>query len=60
MIAIIAAPPTSSASVNCQPIKTHSTTPSSTTRFVEANWNASVAAAEAPPANSARAITTAA
>ena len=34
--------------VNCQPISTHSTSPSSHTRFVEANWNASAEAAEAP------------
>ena len=31
------APPTNSASANCQPISTHSTIPSSTTRFVDAN-----------------------
>ena len=35
-------------SVNCQPIRTHRTRPSSHTRFVEANWNASADAAEAP------------
>ena len=37
-----------SASANCQPISTHSTSPSSHTRFVEANWKASALAAEAP------------
>src|SRR3954454_5610857 len=37
-----------SASVNCQPISTHSTSPSSQTRLVEANWKASDAAADAP------------
>jgi len=37
-----------SASVNCQPISSQSTIPSSKTRFVEANWKASVDAAEAP------------
>ena len=39
--AIITMPPRYSASVNCQPIRTHSTSPSSQTRFVEANWKAS-------------------
>ena len=38
---IITIPPTYSASVNCQPISTHRTRPSSHTRLVEANWNAS-------------------
>ncbi len=41
-------PPTYSATVNCQPISTQSTSPSSHTRFVEANWNASDEAADAP------------
>ena len=45
---IITIPPRYSASVNCQPISTHSTRPSSHTRFVEANWNASAEAALAP------------
>ena len=45
---IITMPPRYSASVNCQPIRTHRTRPSSQTRFVEANWNASAEAAEAP------------
>jgi hypothetical protein len=45
---IITIPPTYSATVNCQPISTHSTRPSSHTRFGEANWNASDDAAEAP------------
>ena len=38
---IITIPPTYSATVNCQPISTHSTRPSSHTRLVEANWKAS-------------------
>ena len=42
------APPTNSASVKRQPSRTHSTSPSSQTRFVEANWNASADAADAP------------
>ena len=46
--------------MNCQPIRTQSTRPSSHTRFVEANWNASALAADAPLANSDRAIATAA
>jgi hypothetical protein len=37
-----------SASVNCQPISTHRTRPSSHTRLVEANWKASAVAADAP------------
>ena len=45
---IITIPPRYSATVNCQPISTHSTSPSSHTRFVEANWNASAEAALAP------------
>ena len=36
MIAMSTRPPMNSASVNCQPISTHITIPSSTTRFVEA------------------------
>ena len=48
MRAIITTPPRYSASVNCQPIRTHSTRPSSHTRLVEANWKASADAAEAP------------
>jgi hypothetical protein len=40
-------PPRYSASVNCQPISTHRTSPSSHTRLVEANWKASAEAAEA-------------
>ena len=43
--AIITMPPTYSASVNCQPISTQSTSPSSQTRLVEANWKASAEAA---------------
>src|SRR5579884_2106334 len=53
-------PPANSARVNCQPISTHSTIPSSNTRFVEANWKASAEAAEAPLANSDLAIAIAA
>ncbi len=41
-------PPTYSARVNCQPSSTQSTSPSSQTRLVEANWKASAEAAEAP------------
>ena len=48
MITISTSPPTNSASVNCQPISTHITMPSSTTRFVELNWKASAEAALAP------------
>ncbi len=52
-------PPTNSAAANCQPINTTSTTPSSMTRFVDANmktiaetksapfWNSDFAIAEA-------------
>jgi hypothetical protein len=50
--AIITIPPTYSAAVNCQPISTHSTSPSSHTRLVDANWNASADAALAPFWNS--------
>ena len=53
-------PPTNSASVNCHPISTHRTSPSSHTRLVEANWKASAVTAEAPFANSDRAIAIAA
>jgi hypothetical protein len=53
-------PPTNSASVNCQPISTQRTRPSSQTRFVEANWKASAVIAEAPLAKSERAIAIAA
>ena len=41
-------PPTYSASVNCHPISTQRTRPSSHTRFVEANWKATEVTAEAP------------
>jgi hypothetical protein len=34
--------------VNCQPSSTHSTSPSSQTRFVDANWKASAETALAP------------
>ena len=53
-------PPRYSATVNCQPISTQRTTPSSQTRLVEANWKASALAAVAPLTNSERAIATAA
>src|SRR5204863_4399675 len=53
-------PPTYSASVNCQPISTQRTSPSSQTRLVEANWKANADAAEAPFWNSDLAIATAA
>ncbi len=58
--AIITIPPTNSASVNCQPISTQRTRPSSQTRLVEANWKASAVIAEAPLAKSERAIAIAA
>ena len=58
--AIITRPPTNSATVNCQPSKTHNTRPSSQTRLVEANWKASAPAAEAPLAKSERAMAIAA
>ncbi|HEY2372717.1 MAG TPA: hypothetical protein VGH82_09230 [Gaiellaceae bacterium] len=41
-------PPTNSATVKRQPRSTHRTSPSSQTRFVEANWKASAEAADAP------------
>ncbi len=53
-------PPTNSASVNCQPMKTQITIPISKTRFVEANWNAITAARLAPFWKSDFAIPTAA
>ena len=46
--------------MNCQPISTQSTRPSSQTRFVEANWNVSDVAADAPFWNSDFAIAIAA
>jgi hypothetical protein len=53
-------PPTYSASANCQPINTHSTSPSSHTRFVDANWKVSAEAADAPLAKRLLAIAIAA
>src|SRR5262245_54690248 len=53
-------PPTNSASVNCQPINSHRITPSSITRFVEANWNAMAAVKFAPLRKIERASATAA
>ena len=49
-------PPKYSASANCHPIRTQRIRPSSQTRLVEANWKASAVTAEAPLANSERAI----
>ena len=60
MIAIRMSPPTNSASVNCQPSRTQSTSPSSQTRFVEANWKANAERIEAPFWNSDLAIAIAA
>ncbi len=57
---IITSPPRYSASVNCHPSRIQSTSPSSHTRFVEANWKASAEAAEAPFWNRLLAIATAA
>ena len=57
---IITTPPTYSARVNCQPISTQSTSPSSQTRLVEANWKLSAVTAEAPFWNSDLAIAIAA
>ena len=48
MSAIRTAPPTNSASVKRQPSRIQSTSPSSQTRLVDANWNASADEAEAP------------
>jgi hypothetical protein len=50
------APPTNSAATNCQPIKTARTTPSSTTRFVEANMNTIEETKSAPFWNSDLAV----
>src|SRR4051812_10625798 len=50
--AIITIPPTNSATANCQPSSTHSTSPSSHTRLVDANWKASAVDADAPFWNS--------
>ena len=57
---IMIGPPTNSASVNCQPNSSHRITPSSSTRFVEPNWNAIAAVKFAPLRNSERASATAA
>ena len=48
MIAMSTRPPTHSASVNCQPSSSHKTTPSSITRFVDENRNASDGTSAAP------------
>jgi hypothetical protein len=60
MSAIITIPPRYSASVNCHPMSSQSTRPSSHTRFVEANWKASAVAADAPFWKSDLAMATAA
>jgi len=60
MSPIITRPPANSASANCQPMRIHSTRPSSHTRFVDANWKASADAADAPFWKSDLAIATAA
>src|SRR4029453_11683559 len=57
---IMIGPPTNSASVNCQPISSQRITPSSITRFVEANWNAIAAVKFAPLRKIERASATAA
>ena len=49
---IMMAPPTNSASPNCQPISSHSTMPSSRTRLVLANMNTIDAVKSAPRWNS--------
>ena len=45
-------PPTNSASANCQPISNHMTTPSSTTKLVDAIMNTIAAVKSAPRAKS--------
>ena len=57
---IITGPPVNSATVNCQPIRSASSTPSSMTRLVEAISNAIAAVKLAPLRNSDRASATAA
>ncbi len=49
---IMIGPPTNSATANCHPSSTSSTTPSSTTRLVEATWNTIALVKSAPLANS--------
>ncbi len=44
-------PPTNSATANCQPMSSHRTTPSSTTRCVPANMNTIEAVKSAPREN---------
>src|SRR5258708_13677026 len=46
--AIMIGPPMNSAAAKCQEISTHISTPSSSTRFVAANWKA-IAAVKSPP-----------
>src|SRR5438477_11988150 len=53
-------PPTNSAAANCQPMSTNSTTPSSTTRFVDANMKTIAETKSAPFWNSDFAIAVAA
>ena len=57
---IMIGPPTNSASANCQPISTSNTTPSSTTRFVDANMKIIAVVKSAPFWNSDFAIAVAA
>ena len=53
-------PPMNSAAANCQPMRITNTTPSSITRFVEANMNTMAATKSAPFWNSDFAIAVAA
>ncbi len=57
---IMSGPPTNSARVNCQPISRAMISPSSITRFVDANWKAIAAVKSAPLRTSDRASATAA
>src|SRR5260370_28251061 len=58
--AIMIGPPINSAAAKCHEISTHISTPSSSTRFVAANWKA-IAAVKSPPLRTMeRAIATAA
>ena len=53
-------PPTNSAAMNCHPIRTSSTRPSSTTRLVEATMKTMAVTKSAPLATRDRAIAEAA
>ena len=57
---IMTIPPRYSATVNCHPMSTQRTSPSSQTRLVDAIWKENAEAAEAPFWNSDLAIATAA